>query len=61
MWDRRDNLKNMPAHHFVNRGGVLIKKEFVGFEKYYNNDEALTNWYKKVYPKQYATKEETGH
>ena len=26
MWDRKENLENMPAHHFHNRGGVLIKK-----------------------------------
>lgn len=49
----RKNIENMPAHHFVNRGGVLLKKEFVGFEKYYKNDEALMNWYKKAYPSIY--------
>jgi hypothetical protein len=26
MWNRRENLSSMPAHHFHNRGGVLIKK-----------------------------------
>ena len=26
MWNRRENLSEMPAHHFHNRGGVLIKK-----------------------------------
>ena len=25
-WDRIENLSEMPAHHFHNRGGVLIKK-----------------------------------
>lgn len=45
-----DNLINAPAHHFVNRGGVLIKKEVVGFAKYFNNDSELVEWYKKIYP-----------
>lgn len=40
----------MPAHWFVNRGGVLIKKEFLGFEKYHQNDADLTTWLKMVYP-----------
>jgi hypothetical protein len=34
-WDRLENIEELPAHHFSNRGGVLIKKEFVGFEKYH--------------------------
>jgi hypothetical protein len=33
--ERLGDIKDLPAHHFNNRGGVLIKKEFVGFEKYY--------------------------
>ena len=33
--ERIGNIENLPAHHFNNRGGVLIQKEFVGFEKYY--------------------------
>jgi curved DNA-binding protein CbpA len=45
-----DNLSSAPAHHYVNRGGVLLKKEFVGFEKYIKNDKQLTQWYNKVYP-----------
>ena len=45
-----DNLSSAPAHHFVNRGGVLLKKEFVGFEKYFKNDKQLSQWYSKVYP-----------
>ncbi len=45
-----ENLENAPAHHFVNRGGVLIKKEVEGFAKYFNNDKELTSWYNKVYP-----------
>lgn len=45
-----EKLVNAPAHHFVNRGGVLIKKEVEGFAKYFNNDKELVDWYKKVYP-----------
>ena len=33
--ERLGNIQNLPAHHFNNRGGVLIEKEFVGFEKYH--------------------------
>ena len=33
--ERMEDLKNLPGHHFHNRGGVLVKKEFVGFEKYH--------------------------
>jgi len=43
-------LAEAPAHHFVNRGGVLIKKEVVGFAKYFKNDKELTDWYHMVYP-----------
>lgn len=49
-WDRKDNLENMPAHHFNNRGGVLIKKQFAGFEKYHRNIDDMMDWYKKAYP-----------
>ena len=41
----------MPAHHFENHGGVLIKKKFAGFEKYYRNGEETMAWYRKAYPK----------
>ena len=57
-WERLDKIEELPAHHFNNRGGVLIKKEFVGFEKYYRNDEALMNWYKKVYPSAFTVRHE---
>ena len=39
--DRMSNLKDMPAHHFNNRGGVLIRKKFIGFEKYHRNTEEM--------------------
>jgi hypothetical protein len=35
--DRMENLKDKQPHHFSNRGGVLIEKQFVGFEKYFRN------------------------
>lgn len=51
-WTERlaENLEEKPAHHFVNRGGVLMKKEFDGFAQYFKNDKELTDWYFKVYP-----------
>ena len=49
-WDRMGNLEKMPAHHFNNRGGVLVKKQFAGFEKYHKNGEEMMAWYKKAYP-----------
>jgi hypothetical protein len=27
-----------------------MKKEFVGFEKYYQNNDAVMDWYKNAYP-----------
>lgn len=50
MWTRRENITNLPAHHFHNRGGVLIKRAFVGFEKYYVTNDDMMAWYKKAYP-----------
>jgi hypothetical protein len=31
----------MPAHHFTNKGGVLVQKEFAGFNKYFKNSEEM--------------------
>ena len=28
-----------PAHHFNNRGGVVLEKEFVGFNKYFTDEQ----------------------
>ena len=53
--DRMANIENMPAHHFVNRGGVLIKKEVEGFEKYHKNLDSLMSWYKRAFPQGFAT------
>jgi len=49
-WERMENLKDMPAHHFNNRGGVLIRKKFIGFEKYHKNQTELMQWYNMAYP-----------
>eukprot|EP00349_Pseudokeronopsis_sp_Brazil_P000193 CAMPEP_0202958846 /NCGR_PEP_ID=MMETSP1396-20130829/3125_1 /ASSEMBLY_ACC=CAM_ASM_000872 /TAXON_ID= /ORGANISM="Pseudokeronopsis sp., Strain Brazil" /LENGTH=89 /DNA_ID=CAMNT_0049677135 /DNA_START=740 /DNA_END=1009 /DNA_ORIENTATION=- len=57
-WDRKENIYEKQAFHFSNRGGVLMEKRFVGFEKYYQNEEALMNWYKKAYPLNFAAAEE---
>lgn len=35
----------MPAHHFTNKGGVLVLKEFTGFNKYFKNSDQMTKWY----------------
>ena len=53
-WDRIENLSEMPAHHFNNRGGVLIKKSFAGFEKIHRNGEDVAAWYRKAYPEVFA-------
>jgi len=50
MWTRREHIQELPAHHFINRGGVLLEKEFVGFEKYHTNDKSLMDWYRSAYP-----------
>lgn len=47
---RMEGYKNMPGHHFHNRGGVVVLKQFTGFEKYYQNSEGLNTWFKKAYP-----------
>lgn len=38
MWTRKEKIETLPAHHFINRGGVLFEKEYIGFEKYHTND-----------------------
>ena len=48
--ERLTNLKDMPAHHFNNRGGVLIRKKFIGFEKYHKNTDEMMQWYQMAYP-----------
>jgi len=50
MTARMEGYKNMPAHWFHNRGGVVVLKDFTGFEKYYQNGDAMMKWYKMAYP-----------
>lgn len=47
---RMEGYPNEQAHHFHNRGGVVIKKDFVGFRKYLKNGDEMKDWYKMVYP-----------
>lgn len=49
-WKRMEDIDNLPAHHYNNRGGVLVKKQFAGFEKYHKNLDEMMDWYKKAYP-----------
>ena len=35
--------------HFVNRGGVVLQKEFLGFESTHANSKKLNDWYDMVY------------
>lgn len=54
MWTRREHIHELPAHHYINRGGVLLEKQFVGFEKYHTNDKSLMDWYKMAYPEKFT-------
>lgn len=45
MTQRLGGFKGIPGHHFNNHGGVVVMKEFIGFEKYHQNNEAVINWY----------------
>ena len=53
MTARLNGYKGLPGHHFNNRGGVVVLKDFVGFEKYYKTGDDMTAWYKKAYPNQF--------
>lgn len=55
MTERLNGFPGVPAHHFHNRGGVVVKKEFTGFEKYYQNSDDVYEWYKMAYPAKFAT------
>ena len=43
--DRMTNIADKPGHHYHNRGGILIEKQFVGFEKYHKNLDGMMAWY----------------
>ena len=46
-----EGIENIPAHHVSNHGGVVFKKRFLGFEKYYRNGDDNWRWYQKAYPR----------
>lgn len=50
MTQRLEGYKSIPGHHFNNRGGVVVLKDFIGFEKYYKTGDDMIKWYKKAYP-----------
>ena len=50
MTDRLDGYPNQPAHHFNNRGGVVVRKQFTGFEKYHASSDDYMAWLNKAYP-----------
>lgn len=54
---RMEGYKDMPAHWFHNRGGVVILKEFTGFRKYFKNGDEMMEWYYQVYPSKMAKDE----
>lgn len=50
MTDRMNGFPNTPGHHFNNRGGVLVHKQFTGFMKYFQTLDDQMDWYERVYP-----------
>jgi len=56
MWERKQNIQDLPAHQYHNHGGVLVKKQFVGFEKYHRNLNDMMDWYKKSSPDAFVGK-----
>jgi hypothetical protein len=40
----QDEIEDMPGHYFNNRGGVLLKRQFAGFMKYYPDDGYQLAW-----------------
>lgn len=49
MTQRKAGFPNAPAHHFNNRGGIVVMKEFAGFQKYYQNQGEYDAWMKDAY------------
>lgn len=48
---RIEGYQNYPAHHFNNRGGVIVRKQFIGFEKYHASSDDYMTWLNLAYPK----------
>ena len=55
--ERMEQIENIPAHHVSNHGGVVFKKRFLGFEKYYRNGDENWRWYQKAYPRIFKSTE----
>jgi hypothetical protein len=53
---RMNGYKDLPAHWFHNRGGVIVMKQFTGFQKYYKNGDEMMDWYRMVYPDKMGSK-----
>lgn len=47
-------LGRLNSEYFVNRGGVVLKKEFLGFESLHKNNDDLMEWYKMAYPREFG-------
>lgn len=45
-----ENLDDLKTHHFINRGGVLVQKQYVGLQKYFKNQTEAMEWEYKVHP-----------
>jgi hypothetical protein len=58
MWARREQLEDMPGHHFSNSGGVVMIKQFLGFEKYHRSNADVIGWYEKAFPAVFEEKKE---
>lgn len=52
--ERRYHIEEQKPHHFTNRGGVLMKKEFIGFRKYHRNEKEQLEWLREAYPAIYT-------
>jgi len=54
-WRKHDRKMQVdkPAHHYHNRGGVVLEKEFVGFNKYYLDEANQMEWLRAAYPEIY--------
>jgi len=59
-YEREHLLEDEDPKHFINRGGVLLKKSFRGFRNYYENDAEFSEWLKMAYPVIFDKSEEAG-
>lgn len=59
-YDREVNFREgrLNSEYFVNRGGVVLRKSFEGFESIHKNNDDLMAWYKGAYPQIFSPQEE---